>query len=67
MSMKPGQTAMPEASIVRPASTFDTSPSSTVTVSPSMPRAARNQARPAPSITFPFTMSVSNMRALPVG
>ena len=61
--MKPGQTAMPDASIVRPASTFETSPSSTVRESPSMPTAAWNHARPAPSMTFPLTMSVSNMRS----
>ena len=62
MSMNPGQTTHPEASMVRAASNADASPRMTVTVSPVTPTSARNHVCPVPSMTRPPDISKSNIQ-----
>ena len=61
MSMNPGQTTEPATSMTRPAWTWEVSPLTTVTVSPVIPRLARNQVWPVPSTIRPFRSNRSNM------
>ena len=65
MSMKPGQTKSPSASITRSAGS-STRPTAAIRP-PAMPTSARYQGLPAPSITRPPRISTSSKLGLVVG
>ena len=60
-STKPGHTTYPDASMVRAASSPDTSPRWMLTRSPSTATAAKNPGLPVPSTTIPLAISKSIM------
>jgi hypothetical protein len=65
MSMKPGATTSPEASITRAASALARLPTASI-LPRDTPTSAGNRARPEPSTTVPPRISVSNANVPPL-